>query len=88
MAQPKNSVDEDIKVIRARVAKNLRLLRTARRMTQKQMADAIGVHRVSYTQIEQNLRRVALEEAVVLAKQLRVPLSRLTKEPQEQRQSA
>lgn len=60
-----------------RFAERLRDIRTAKGMSQEQLADEAGIHRTHVSLIERNRRSVRLETLERLAKALGVPPSQL-----------
>lgn len=63
-------MDED--ELQKRVARNIRLLRTARGITQEELADLAGIHRTQLAVIERGRRNVTLKSIQRLATALGV----------------
>lgn len=59
------------------IGQRLKTLRQERRMTQVELAKALGTHQASLSQIERGTRGVSLHQVVKLARALRVPTDRL-----------
>lgn len=70
---PENTVAAFAKII----AKNLVRARHARRLSQRDLAEMIGMGRSSYNHIELGKRRLKLDESVLLCRILEVPVDYL-----------
>lgn len=62
---------------RKEIGERVRTLRQERRMTQVEFAKLLGTHQASLSQIELGIRGVSLQQAVKLARALRVSPDRL-----------
>lgn len=62
---------------RARLAKNLRLLRARDRLSQEALADLVDLHRTYVGSIERSERNVSLDNVEKLARALNVDISEL-----------
>lgn len=60
-------------------ARTLRTLRERRGLTQQQVADLVGVHRVTIVKIENEKLKPGVDLLESLAKVLRVPVTKLLK---------
>ena len=67
---------------RARLAKNLRLLRARDGLSQEALADLVDLHRTYVGSIERSERNVSLDNVVKLAWALKVDISELLAESQ------
>jgi len=59
------------------IGHRLAALRQERRMTQVELANALGTHQASLSQIERGIRGITLQQVVKLARALRVSPDRL-----------
>jgi transcriptional regulator with XRE-family HTH domain len=59
------------------VGERLRTLREERRMTQVELAEALGTHQASLSQVERGIRGLTLQQVVKIARALRVSPDRL-----------
>jgi transcriptional regulator with XRE-family HTH domain len=66
---------------RARLAKNLRLLRARDGLSQEALADLVDLHRTYVGSIERSERNVSLDNVEKLAWALKVDISELLSEP-------
>ena len=66
------------------IAKNLRLLRDKKGMSQEALADRAGLHRTQLSVIERGLRNIRLDTLVSLAAALGVPETELLIESGEE----
>ena len=64
-------------VSKREIGERLRTARQARRMTQVELAKALGTHQASLSQIERGIRGITLQQVVKLARVLRVSPDRL-----------
>lgn len=64
-------------VSRKEIGERLRTLRQERRLTQVELAEMLGAHQASLSQIERGIRGLTLQQAVKLARSLRVSPDRL-----------
>lgn len=67
---------------RARLAKNLRLLRARDGLSQEALADLVDLHRTYVGSIERSERNVSLDNVEKLAWALKVDITELLAEPQ------
>ncbi|MCA7889726.1 helix-turn-helix domain-containing protein [Burkholderia contaminans] len=66
------------------IAKNLRLLREKKGMSQEALADRAGLHRTQLSVIERGLRNIRLDTLISLAAALEVPEIELLTESGEE----
>ena len=65
---------------RARLAKNLRLLRARDRLSQEALADLVDLHRTYVGSVERSERNVSLDNVEKLAMALKIDISELLSE--------
>lgn len=73
MAAPTTSA----RAVRELLARNVRLLRQARGLTQEALADAVGLRQAHISEIEAGKVNVALDNIGAIAEGLGVPVMRL-----------
>ncbi|WP_054929902.1 helix-turn-helix domain-containing protein [Paraburkholderia caribensis] len=78
-------MDEDIneaqRAARKRLSGNLKSFRGKKQLSQEALADLAGLHRTYVSQVERGIVNVSLDNLVLLAQVLKVPLIDLFKEP-------
>ena len=62
--------------IRARFGNQLRTIRTAREISQEELAHRAGLHRTYISSVERGERNVTLETIEKLAKSLQLPMAK------------
>jgi transcriptional regulator with XRE-family HTH domain len=63
------------------IAKNLRLQRAAKGMSQEQLAGLAGLHRTYVGSVEREERNISIDNIERLARALRVSVAELLREP-------
>jgi transcriptional regulator with XRE-family HTH domain len=66
------------------VGERLKELRTARGLTQAQLGERVGLNRLAVQNMERGTRKIAAEEALVLARAMDVRVGALLGEPEPQ----
>lgn len=81
-------MDEDIndaqRTARMWLSGNLKSIRGAKQLSQEALAGLAGLHRTYVSQVERGVVNVSLDNLVLLAQALKVPLANLFKEPPEE----
>ena len=70
--RPKHSV-----LTKKEIGQRLRALRTERGMTQVELADAMGIHQTSLSQMERGIRGVGIKQILKICRALKVSPDRL-----------
>ena len=73
MAVPRTS----IRAARNLLARNVRLLRQERGLTQEALADAVGLRQAQVSEVEAGKSNIVLDGVVAIAHGLSVPVARL-----------